>query len=222
MSFRDAFWDALGHIPETFWLALTWLGDSGLLLPMALLLTLWFAVPRRTRPSACLWVLCFGLAGAGILVSKLAFMGWGLGSARLNFTGISGHTAISASVWPVALWLLSSRASHRLRVALVVLGWLLAAAIGVSRLALYAHSGSEVAAGLALGVATSGCFLALQRRLAPPAQHGALVALSLMAPLLLLHPGERAPTQQALEGIAVRLAGVERPFTRADLQQRGS
>jgi len=108
-----------------------------------------------------------------------------------------------------------------LRYVLVFAGWLLAAAIGVSRLALYAHSGSEVLAGFVLGVAASGSFFLLQRGRARPSQRGALVVLSLMTPLFFLHPGERAPTQDALEGIAVRLAGAERAFTRADLQ-RGS
>ena len=72
-------------------------------------------------------MLCFGAASLVVLVSKLAFLGWGIGSARLNFTGFSGHTMLSAAVWPVALWLVASRATHRTRVALAVLGWALAA-----------------------------------------------------------------------------------------------
>ena len=220
MSFREQFWHGLDHLPPTFWHAFTWLGDSGLMLPMAVLIAVWLAMAERTRHTAMLWVLLFGSGSVLILASKLAFMGWGIGSARFNFTGFSGHTAISASVWPVALWLTASRAGHRARVAAAVCGWLLAVAIGVSRLALFAHSGSEVLAGLILGVAVSGSFLLLQQRQAHPQLWAPLVALSLMLPLAFQKPGQPAPTQTLLERIAVELAGIEQPYTREDLLRR--
>lgn len=203
-----------------FWYGLTWFGDSGLLMPAALWIAVWLAIGRDTRPVALLWVLLFGLGGFAVLVSKLAFMGWGIGSATFNFTGFSGHTAFAASIWPVALWLTASRGSHRLRVAAASLGWLFAALIGYSRLAIHAHSKSEVVAGLILGMAVSACFLWLQHRRPHPRLHWMLVVASLATPLLLLKPGAPAPTQGALEMIAVRLAGIERPFTREDLLRR--
>src|SRR5688500_14227487 len=127
---RDAFWSAIHSLPEDFWRHFTWLGDSGLLLPAALLIAVWLASARHTWPAAWAWVLIFGAASLVVLASKLAFLGWGIGSASLNFTGISGHTMLSAAVWPVALWLVASRGTHRLRVALAIAGWLLAAGIG--------------------------------------------------------------------------------------------
>ena len=216
---RDALWQIIAAVPPAFWQALTWLGDSGLLLPAAVSITLWLALSRRTWPTAALWVLLFGLGSALILASKLAFMGWGVGSARFNFTGFSGHTAIAASVWPVALWLMAARRSHRVRVMAVGLGWALAAAIGASRLAVLAHSGAEVLAGYVLGVAVSGSFLLLQRGRPHSRIPAVLVVLSLLAPLLLLRPGTPAPTQSALELLAMRLAGTERVFTRDDLSR---
>lgn len=216
---RDAIWQAILSIPESAWWALTWFGDSGLLLPVALLIAVWLASSRRTWPAAALWILIFGGASLLVLLSKLAFLGWGMGSARFNFTGISGHTMLSASVWPVALWLLASRGTHRLRVGLALFGWLLAACIGVSRLAIYAHSGSEVAAGYLLGVAASASFLAVQRRTAHPRLRASLVALSLLLPLLNLQPGHAAPTHGLIERMAMRLAGTDRPFTRDDLRR---
>jgi len=38
--------------------------------------------------------------------------------------------------------------------------------------------------------------------------------------MLFLRPGNAAPAQGALEVIAIRLAGIERPYTRADLLAR--
>lgn len=218
---RELFWQALQRVPNASWRSFTWLGDSALMLPVALLIALWLATSRRTWPTAALWLLLFGLGSSVILASKLAFLGWGVGSARFNFTGFSGHTAISASVWPVALWLLSSRAAHWQRVALVLLGWALAAAIGLSRLALMAHSVSEVAAGLLLGVAVSATFLVFQHRHPHPRLWWPGVCVSFLLPLAFQTPGTPAPTQNLLEQIAVQLAGIERPYTREDLLRRG-
>lgn len=220
MSLRDAFWSAVHSVPEDSWRALTWLGDSGLLLPAALLIALWLASKRRTWPSALLWVVIFGVAGLVLLVSKLAFLGWGIGSARWNFTGFSGHTMMAAAVWPVALWLVASRTRHGVRVGLAIVGWSMAAAIGVSRLALYAHSGSEVAGGFLLGGMASAAFLAAQHRMPHPALRASMVVISLLLPLIYQQPGNAAPTQTLLERMAVQLAGADRPFTRADLLGR--
>jgi len=197
--------------------ALTWFGDSGFLLPASLWIAVWLGIRSPTRPLALLWILLFGVGGSLIAASKIAFLGWGIGSARLDFTGFSGHTAIAASVWPVACWLAVSRWGHPVRVSAAVLGWLFAAFIGLTRLALDAHSWSEVVAGYALGVAVSATFLWWQHRLPHPRVSWALVLLSLATPAFFLQPGTPAPTQSLLERIAVRLAGIERPFTRADL-----
>ena len=201
------------------WQGFTWLGDSGLLLPAAFLIMLWLLVARRTWPGALLWAGVFGCGSAIVLVSKLAFMGWGIGSARFDFTGFSGHTTLSASVWPVALWLMASRWGHAPRVALACAGWFLALTIGLSRLVLQAHSISEVLAGYVLGTAVSATFLAVQHRRPHPRLWWPAVLLSLALPLLVLRPGAPAPTQHLLERIAMRLAGTDRVFTRDDLQR---
>ena len=207
-------------LSEVFWHSLTWFGDSGFLLPAALWIAVWLGIRSATRPSALLWVVLFCVGGSLIAGSKIAFLGWGIGSATLNFTGFSGHAAISASVWPVACWLTASRYEHRVRIAAASLGLLFAALIGASRLAIYAHSKSEVAAGFALGVAVSGIFLWQQHRLPHPRVSWTLVLLSLATPIFFLRPGNPAPTQGALEVIAMRLAGTDRVYTRADLLAR--
>ncbi|MGJ7510463.1 phosphatase PAP2 family protein [Variovorax sp. GT1P44] len=210
------------HLPfsEAFWYSVTWFGDSGFLLPAALWIAVWLGIRSSTRPSAALWVILFGLGASLIAATKIAFLGWGIGSPALNFTGFSGHTALSASVWPVACWLAASRWDHRARVAAASFGLLFAVLIGLSRLAIYAHSKSEVAAGFALGVSISGIFLWQQHRLPHPRVSWTLVLLSLATPVLFLRPGNPAPTQGALEVIAMRLAGIEQPYTRADLLAR--
>ncbi|MBO9651403.1 MAG: phosphatase PAP2 family protein [Variovorax sp.] len=210
----------LSLLPQTLWPAVTWFGDSGFLLPASLWITAWLGLPRVTRFSAVRWVLVFGLGCSVILVSKLAFLGWGVGIAAIDFTGFSGHTALSASIWPVAGWLMASRQDHGVRVAAAAIGLVFAAVIGVSRIALDAHSYSEVLAGFLLGAAVSGMFLWWQHRSPHPRLNWLLVALSLATPALLQRPGTAAPTQGALEVIAMRLAGTDRVYTRADLLAR--
>src|SRR3954454_22335029 len=162
-------------LPQWFWVAVTWFGDSGFLLPVALWIAVWLGIREATRPSAWRWALLFGLGCCVIAVSKIAFLGWGIGIALINFTGFSGHTALSASVWPVACWLAASRQSHRVRVSAASFGLMFAVFIGASRLALYAHSKSEVAAGFTLGMAVSGAFLLWQHRLPHPRLSWSLV-----------------------------------------------
>lgn len=225
---RDVFWAVLGAVPASFWHVFTWFGDSGLLLPASLLIVVLLAWSRATRVTALQWCLVFGAGSVVIAGSKLAFLGWGIGSARLNFTGFSGHTAISTSVWPVLLWLAASQCTVRrpdlltaaagLRLALV-LGWAFGAAIGVSRLAVFAHSVSEVVLGFLLGMAVSAAFLMLARRRALPRFPWQIGVLGLALPLFVLQPGNPAPTQDLLEVVAMRVAGTTQPFTREDLMR---
>ena len=206
------------------WHWLTFFGDSMLLLPCAALivaLLLWKADTRRTCWQ---WLLLFGAAGTIVVISKLAFMGWGIGSQVFDFTGFSGHSALSASIWPVMIWILTSRAPRRLRLAAVVGGYCLALAVGVSRVVIHAHSVSEVIAGLALGFAISTSFLLLQYSRHTHIHHlsfGQLTAV-LLLPLLLVIQGKKAPTQGLLEHIAATVAPTGRVYTRADLHASGA
>jgi membrane-associated phospholipid phosphatase len=242
-----------GRVPVGAWRTLTWLGDSGLLLPVAVFVALvLLRVGHGLRRPAVTWCVVFGSCGLAVMVSKLAFMGWGIGSARFNFTGVSGHTAIGTALWPVALWLMATawerrhprpadtthalkgaiarggpypgpdgsiaaRNGERLRRAAALAGFALGGAIGVSRLALRAHSMSEVVAGFLLGAAASTVFLAIAwRRTRPPRAHPALL-LILLVPLAFFGPDAPAPTHQLLERIAMGVAGIDRPFRRMDL-----
>jgi membrane-associated phospholipid phosphatase len=226
---HEIFWSALGAVPHGYWQAFTWLGDSGLLLPASLLIVVLLGWPRDTRFEAVLWCVVFGTGSMVIMVSKLAFMGWGIGSPRLNFTGFSGHTAIATSVWPVLLWLAAAQwttrrplafpAERGLRLAALV-GWSLGAAIGISRLAVFAHSVSEVIGGFILGFAVSATFLALVRHRPLPHFPWPVGVVGLLLPLLVLRPGTPAPTQDLLEVIAVRMAGTTQPYTREQLLLR--
>lgn len=208
---------AVTFMRTSFWQTLTSLGDSGFLLPVATVIALGL-VDRKNRPTIALqWISLVGLCGFVVMVSKLAFMGWQVGSAEFDFTGVSGHAALAACVWPVLLWAAGRDGSVHRRMARAALGWAVAISIAISRLALNAHSLSEVAAGVVLGTMVSICFIWLQERSCAPARglrwpfSAAVLALSLAA------QGRPAPTQDALGFVAETLSGRARIYTREEM-----
>ncbi|HEC2555548.1 TPA: phosphatase PAP2 family protein [Raoultella ornithinolytica] len=204
------------------WQWVSFFGDSTVLLPSAAAVFMVLFLRRPSRQIAWQWGLLFGITGAIVSASKLAFMGWGIGIRELDFTGFSGHTALSTAFWPIFLWLLCARGSIALRRIAMVMGYLLAGLVGYSRLAIHAHSLSEVIAGLLLGACGSALFLLLQRNSSRvvDAQLSWRGVLSLIIiPVVLLNTGTKAPTQSLLGEIAVKLGPLEKPFTRADMHK---
>lgn len=196
---------------------LTYFGDSMLLIPTAIIMAGLIGWKNSDRRAVWYWALAFCTAGAVVSLSKVAFMGFGLGSASLNFTGFSGHTAMSATLWPVMLWLLSGRLSDNGRLLAVGVGYLIPVMVGVSRLLLNYHSASEVMTGLILGFTLSTAFLVSQRRSRVQGFSAVQLSVALLLPLLLLSHGRLATTQQFLQRLSVQIAGIEHPWTRADL-----
>src|SRR5579859_2618182 len=125
------------------WAGLTDFGDSAAMLPAAGLIAAWLAASRAWQQAA-LWCSGFALLSLLVALSKLAFLGWGIGSEALDFTGISGHTALAVSVFSVGAAVSLGDRRRALRLAGAALGALIGVAIGLSRLALHVHSVSEV------------------------------------------------------------------------------
>jgi membrane-associated phospholipid phosphatase len=196
---------------------LTYFGDSMLLIPTAAIMALLLYWKSDSRRTAGYWVLAFCTAGAVVSLSKIAFLGFGIGSARFNFTGFSGHSAMSATLWPVLLWLLSgSLAINGRRTALAV-GYLIPLMVGVSRLVLNYHSVSEVIAGLTLGFTLSSVYLFSQRHIRLRGFSLWQLSLALLLPLLLMGHGRIATTQQFLQRLSVQIAGIDHAWTREEL-----
>jgi len=196
---------------------LTYFGDSMLLIPTAIVMAGLIGWKNSDRRAPLYWALAFCSAGAIVSLSKVAFMGFGIGSAWLNFTGFSGHTAMSATLWPVMLWLLSGRLSPSGRALAVAVGYAIPVMVGVSRLVLDYHSVSEVVAGLVLGFTLSSAFLVSQRHARLQGFSAVQLCIALLLPLLLLSHGRLATTQWFLQRLSVQIAGIDHPWTRADL-----
>jgi membrane-associated phospholipid phosphatase len=200
-------------LPTTLWISITAFGSVGVMAPVALATAAWLAVGYRWK-YAFAWLALLGGASAIVALSKIAFIGWGIGVRPLDFTGVSGHALMSTAVLPVAIFVALMPCRTVMRGLGLFAGLMLGALVGVSRVVLNAHSWSEVVAGCALGAVVALAFA----RIAWKAQAGTLsptpVAASLAVVVFLLH-GVPVPTQRWITEIALGLSGHERPYVRA-------
>jgi membrane-associated phospholipid phosphatase len=197
----------------TAWTLITNFGDSAVMLPAALTIALWLAAGGAWRATLA-WGVAFGSGAALVALTKLAFLGWGVGSARLDFTGISGHTTLTTAVTLTAIHLLTRGLPRSLRLGLLAAGLAGALAVGLSRLALEAHSLSEVAAGLAIGGLVAGSFVAATRHLAAPRLAPGVMVAALAVVCLAMH-GHQAASQELITRLALFLSGHGEAYTRA-------
>jgi hypothetical protein len=93
------------HFPDALrlWHVITRLGEAQILLPVALLATLPLWRRPGARPLAIRWVALLSLAVLVTTASRVAFIGWGIGWAELDFTGISCHAMFATAVYPLLL-----------------------------------------------------------------------------------------------------------------------
>ncbi|MGF6753209.1 phosphatase PAP2 family protein [Paraburkholderia sp. GAS42] len=200
-------------LPLHLWYAITSLGGAGLTLPLAIAIALWLAIGYTWRMAA-LWLGLLGAAICVVTITKLAFLGWGVGVRVLDFTGVSGHAMLSTAVYPVALFLMLLPARRSIRIAGVLLGLVAGIAVGLSRVVLEAHSPSEAVTGCLVGAGAALLFVRAAWHARPGQLSAAAVALSLVALTVTLHD-VRVPTQRWVTHIALKVSGHDRPFVRA-------
>ncbi len=198
---------------QYFWHLLTRLGESQILLPAALLAMLALARHADSRPLARCWLGALALATLLTTASKVAFIGWGIGSAALDFTGISGHAMFAAAVYPLLLGTLAAPLPQQGQKIAVTAGFALAFMVGLSRLEVGVHSISEVVAGLLLGSAASVWAIASTRL--PRVLLGSTLSF-LVALWILLTPLHIPPlhTHSLVTRLALALSGHVAPHTR--------
>ncbi len=215
-----------------FWHGVTRAGEVGILLPAALLAA-WLLVLRRdTGRKAGIWLVSLGAAVLITLASKLAFLGWGVGWAALNFSGVSGHAMMAAAVYPVLFVVSMPAPSEVGRWCSVGLGVALALMVGVSRIVVGAHSWSEVIAGLVVGgvvtaIVLRGSGLATPRRPPQVSLTRTLAGPMAIALWLTMMPafGPSLNSHSMITEWSLRLSGRSVPYTRGEMlrgwRQRG-
>ena len=198
------------------WQVITPLGESLILMPAVGVLAAWLLPRDRGSTLVWRWLLAVGAAAAITACSKIAFMGWGVGSAQWNFTGISGHTMFATAVYPLLLRTIVSTAPARYHPWSIVAGFVLATLIGISRVRIGAHSWSEVIAGYGLGGLASLLVLALAY--VPPARppRWLLAGVALWLGVMMVG-APPSPAHGWITQVALTLSGRQAPYTRSDL-----
>lgn len=213
-----------------FWHLLTRLGEAQVLLPLAALAVLGLWACPQQRPVVRRWLLGFLAAFLLTTVSKVAFMGWGMGIASWDFTGFSGHAMSAASVLPLLAWLgLQACRSPGVRVAGLGAAVGLAAVIAYSRLPVGAHSASEAVLGFVLGVAASWYALHRARPSVSDASSSRVLRRSAALAVVMLAVLTAAPwvspptrTHQWVTALSLKLSGRPHPYTRQQLHHRAA
>ena len=217
------------EIHSLFWMAVTRLGEAQILLPAFFAGALWLAFARPAgaygrlargdahahdhpaRRAALRWITAIVATTAVTTASKVAFLGFGIGIAALDFTGFSGHSMYATAILPVLAAIVAGRRG-------AVVGVLAAVLVTYSRVNLGAHSWSEAITGMALGAAAAGWTLSdyLAHPGAVRAPWWLPVALVAWLTFLPLHaPPSR--THNLVVSIALKLSGRQRPYTRFEL-----
>lgn len=202
---------------EAAWQLVSRLGELQIMLP-ALLAAAWAIRTRSPRLAHC-WLAASLAAVVLTAASKVAFIGYGLGLAAIDFTGVSGHAMIASAVLPVLLLLAAGIVAERARAVGLALGALLAAAVACSRVQLGAHSWSEVAAGVILGCAVT--VFTLQSGPVPVLRLPRALVIALFAALLLaMTQMPESRTHDAVTRLALSLSGRPHPYTRWQMHRR--
>lgn len=188
--------------------------------PAGVAIAVWLLVSRQWR-LVLGWSLWYGGGMLLVVLSKLAFIGWGLGSAALDFTGVSGHAMRAGAVFPVLMYVVLQRAPRSWRQAGVLFGVAYAVLVAISRVVVHAHSVSEAVSGCVLGLAMAFGFIWQARGAVNFAVSHALALASLGLMVLITFKAEPMPTEDWLQKIALRLSGHERVFSRADWKLAG-
>jgi membrane-associated phospholipid phosphatase len=200
---------------NTCWLLITRLGSSNLLLPiMAIALTsLWLTNQKKL---VYLWAVALGLAIALTVMTKLLFMGWGIGIASLDFTGVSGHTLLATSIFPILFFSVYGGEQKKIGSIGLWLGLLLSFLVGISRVIIGAHSVSEVIAGWVLGLMVSVLVLNSMQ-----SHKQRFAYLQLIGLICVVGFGSTTPNYLPAHGVLIKLAlfmsGHDKPYSRSDL-----
>lgn len=198
------------------WQHFSMLGDSVITLPAAALITVWLLAGGAWRMGLW-WSALFGAGLSLVVMTKIAFVGWGLGISAWDFTGFSGHAMRAAALFPVLFYLALLRAAAAWRRAGLAFGLLLGVLMAIARVADQSHSVSEAVSGCLLGTALALGFVWLAQSLPKPRKCRWLLSLSFFCLLPTAYAAPPAPTNAWIEAVALYLSGHSAPYVRSEM-----
>ncbi len=174
-------------------------GDAAVTLPLLLTVGLVLALREGSRRAG--WIVAIGGAFAAILVLKLAFGVFPVFGAPIDVRSPSGHTATAAAAYGGLALLLSGRRAVGVGAAVFV-----AIVVGLSRVALDAHTVGEVLVGGAVGVGGVLLLAVLLRRAPALSRQSAVLLLALASAVIVVEHGRHANLEPRLQHIEQRLS----------------
>lgn len=196
-----------------FWHILSVAGSMAVTGPIGVAIAIYLVAGKQWRLTLA-WAMLFGIGMALVVITKMAFMGWGLGVESVEFAGFSGHAMRAAAVYPVAGYLVFRSSGMRARQLGAAGGVILALLISVSRVPVLAHSVSEVITGGILGLLVAAGFIHFASKEHRWALSRMLAVLCL--PIVLVAPNvEPVPAEEWITKVSLMLSGRDQPYTRA-------
>jgi membrane-associated phospholipid phosphatase len=222
MALDDSDWllqaDTLIPGPMSAWELYSRLGEAQILLPAMAAALFWLLRTPRGRPMAVTWCAAVLMAALLTTATKVAFIGWEVGYAPLDYSGFSGHSMFAAAVLPVLMRIAAGRARRPWPRLAIATGYLLALLIAISRVKTGAHSVADIVPGFLLGALASAAALRGSRM--PQAPTPVWVGAALLVWLVVLPLG--APisrTHDYVTKLALKLSGRASPYTLQDMRR---
>ncbi|MEN0108303.1 MAG: phosphatase PAP2 family protein [Pseudomonas sp.] len=180
------------------------------MIPVLLLLAAWLNY-CASRTVAKQWLTVVALAYGAVMISKVAFKGWGHGLETLNIAVFSGHAMNACLVLPVLFSLLVRQWKPALRwpvaLATLVWGWYFAVTI----VAPTVHPVSEAVAGALIGTLGSLAFLGLAERVQIRPLPARAMAMGLTV-IAVCASFPKYTAEGVLNHFAIVLSGAEEPY----------
>jgi len=190
--------------------AITPYGGITVMLPVALVITLWLML-TRSRQSAMLWVgivlFVYGVVG----VSKILFKGWGVALDSLGIFVLSGHAMNTCLMLTVGLSLLGRQIHSSLRWPSSALGLVLAWLFSIYCVAPFIHPLPEAIAGALLGSIAACLFLFCLENISIRKIPSSAVVAGLML-IALSTTTTKYTAESLLDRIAVKISGGEKAY----------
>lgn len=195
-----------------WWHGLSVLGSLAVTGPIGVTIAVWLLAGKSWRLTLS-WCLLFSAGMALVVITKVAFLGFGIGVEAVEFAGFSGHAMRSGAVFPVAFYLAFRSRGAAAREWALAAGVLLSILISISRVAVRDHTVSEAVSGCLLGFAVAAAFIWQVR----DERHFALsrILVALCMPVLLIAPRvEPIPAEAWIVKLSLYLSGREHPYSR--------
>jgi len=183
---------------------LTDFADQAVILPLALAIFLMLTAGGWWRGGLA-WIFCVGATLAAVGLGKVLLAACGPIQLGAALASPSGHTASATIVYGgllVLLWRADGARQRRARVVCVIA---IAALIGLTRIALGAHTWPDVIAGAFAGLAGIAC---LARLAGPPPRPRIARLLAVTIVVIGIMHGTHLRAESDIQGVAHRLAAL--------------